>query len=771
MDHRSRDYIRPSKGRLVSRLLGSGRTVVPMHVRATVNRSPGGHRRRLAIVGTAAVAVAAAALLSSGAQAHPTAVVGPTQSWVTDGDVLALASAGGSTYVGGDFGLIGRSTGGWAEIRTGAPTPVLPGGVVGGVEAAETDGRGGWFLLGDISAVGRVEAKTEIVHLDGAGDLDEGWTVHTDGAVYTMARSRNRLYVGGSFSKLNGTRRAGLAALDVHSGAVLEWQPRIAARTKEGEAVVRALAPAAGGRVIYVGGAFGRVDGVLRPSLAAVGADGSLLPFDPGARYAGTGDSAEDETATVSIVSPDPRGRVVYAAGDFEQLGGAERAGLGAVDARTGRARPWDPDCDGDVWAIEVAPAGSPVYVAGEFASIGGKSRRGLAGVDAKLGTATLWDPGIGGAVHAITLDARRHVVYAGGEFETVGDVDRANLASVNTLTGKATGWDFPVIGVVDVVRRAAGGVVAVGGDFVSVGALRREGLAALVPDGSAVTAWQAPARGTVRALAADPRGGRVYVGGRFALGDSRTQRSLATIDLTTGVVSPWGPTVNSGVWAIAPAGDGETVFVGGAFTTIEGKARRRLGALRAADGSLLPWNTGASAVVRALAWTPEELWAGGQFTTIGGEPRRGIASIEVATGQTTGWDAGANGNVEALARIGELVYAAGPFTAIGGRSRKHLAALEAVDGSATRWDPAPDDVVRALVVPTDASQLLVAGDFEKVGGGRRDVASFDLATGFVTDWRPVAPFSGLALAFAESGALFVGGEGALVVFDWPPVL
>ena len=46
---------------------------------------------------------------------------------------------------------------------------------------------------------------------------------------------------------------------------------------------------------------------------------------------------------------------------------------------------------------------------------------------------------------------------------------------------------------------------------------------------------------------------------------------------------------------------------------------------------------------------------------------------------------------------------------------------------------------------------------------------TLDTDRGLVTDWRPVAPFSGLALAFGEGGVLFVGGEGELAAFRWPP--
>lgn len=739
-------------------------------------------RRRLAPFllrpfGLAVVAlVAGLGLPGEAPEARTTAVVGPTQSWVTDGDVLALASAGGSVYAGGDFTLVGRATGSWAEIDGSGAVRPIRGLVRGEVDEAVSDGRGGWFLVGDIASVGGVEVKgTQVVHLRATGRLDRTWKVDTNGAIYTAVRTGRRLYVGGDFTKLNGLARRALAAVDLRSGEVLDWQPRITAAKGSYGAEIHAIAPTRDGRTVFVAGSFGRVNGAGRRSLAAIGADGKLLPFDPGAAYTDDGEDEEgegeeeeeEETATVDVLALEPRGRVLYVGGDFTELGGGPRPGLGAVDVRTGRARPWNPDCDGYVQAIEVAPAGSPIYVAGEFASVGGKSRRGLAAVDARRGTATLWDPSIGGSVSAIALDAKRRIVYAGGEFEAVGEQDRTNLAAVDTRTGTATGWDVPVVGTVEFVAHSAAGGVAVGGEIESVGALRRNGLAAFAPDGSAVTGWQAPLRGIVRALSAAH--GRMYVGGRFSVGETRAQRSLATIDLATGALAPWGPNMNSGVWAIAPGADGETVFVGGAFTTVEGKARRRIAALGAADGALLPWASGASAVVRAVYPSGDELWVAGQFTSIGGEPRRGVAAVEVPTGRATGWEATSSGNVETVVRFGDVVYVGGPFTAIGGRSRKHLAALDAADGSATRWDPAPDDIVRTIGVAPAGDALVVGGDFTRLGGGRRDLGALDLATGLVTDWRPIAPFNVLALAFGETQTLFAGGTGAIAVFRWPP--
>ena len=79
-------------------------------------------RRVLAGLAVTAVLV----FLPAGAPGHVAAVVGPVQSWVTDGDVLEVASAGGSTYVGGDFTLIGRATGSWAEVDGAGPALVAP---------------------------------------------------------------------------------------------------------------------------------------------------------------------------------------------------------------------------------------------------------------------------------------------------------------------------------------------------------------------------------------------------------------------------------------------------------------------------------------------------------------------------------------------------------------------------------------------------------------------------------------------------------------------
>jgi hypothetical protein len=127
--------------------------------------------------------------------------------------------------------------------------------VRGSVADAVADGRGGWFLRGDISAVGGVDVgKTEVVHLRANGRLDPDWSIRTDGDIHTMARAGDRLYVGGSFSRLDGMPRRSLGAIHARSGALLDWGPKVAGRTRNNVGVVDTIAATSDGSVLFIGG-------------------------------------------------------------------------------------------------------------------------------------------------------------------------------------------------------------------------------------------------------------------------------------------------------------------------------------------------------------------------------------------------------------------------------------------------------------------------------------------------------------------------------------
>ena len=707
--------------------------------------------RRAYGVGAALVLLAVASVVGATADrsdARAARSTTPVSSWIVDGTVYAIAATAKDILLGGDFTLIGRPTGTWATVDPSGAVRVRSA-VTDTVGNAVTDGRGGWYLAGDIGSVGGV-ARTRIVHLLPTGRLDVKWHPEVNGAVNALVRIGSTLYLGGEFTRFGGLPRSELAAVDIATGAVNSWSPSLRAKKDQG-LLVSVLARSADGKTIFVGGEFSRLGGQQVANLGAVDATaGKARAWHP--------------IMNGDVTALDATARVVYAGGDFTKADGQPRSGLAALNLTTGKPTRWNPDCDGSVTQIVVAPAGSPVFIAGEFASIGEKSRRGLAAVDNRSGAATPWDPNVAGFANSIALDTKQHLVYVGGEFDSVGDLARSNLAAVDTRTGLATGWNPGAIGDVDVVAQGPTGALAVGGEFESVGAVPRTSLAELAPDGS-LAGWAPQMTGTVRAITATPDGSRFYVGGRFTVGDSRTQQSLAIADPAGQTVTPWGPAVNSGVWAIAPSPDGQSVYLGGAFTTVGGKTRKRLAQLDA-TGALTAWNAGANALVRRVVLSGDQLWAAGDFGSIGGESRKGIASLDIATALATGWDAGSDDNVDALAVTDQSIYVGGEFTSIGGRSRKYLAQLDPADGSAMRWDPSPDDAVNGLAVSPNGASLLVVGDFVKISGGQRDIGEFDVATGLLSAWRPEAPFSADALAFSpDSSTVYVGGEEALTVY------
>jgi hypothetical protein len=60
-------------------------------------------------------------------------------------------------------------------------------------------------------------------------------------------------------------------------------------------------------------------------------------------------------------------------------VGGAERTGLAALDGVQGAVRAWDPQLQGQVFAL--LPLGQDVLVAGEFGNVGARPRANLAAV------------------------------------------------------------------------------------------------------------------------------------------------------------------------------------------------------------------------------------------------------------------------------------------------------------------------------------------------------------------------------------------------------
>jgi len=147
----------------------------------------------------------------------------------------------------------------------------------------------------------------------------------TNGTVNAIARSGNRLYVGGTFS------RVGPAAIMGGGSVGLDPRTALSIGLPAVFGNVRAVAPdGAGGW--YIGGEFDAVGGEPRANLAHILSNRTLSSWNPGAN------------GTVWALAI--QGSIVYAGGEFTSAGGQGRSNLAAIDAVTGDAANMAADVD-----------------------------------------------------------------------------------------------------------------------------------------------------------------------------------------------------------------------------------------------------------------------------------------------------------------------------------------------------------------------------------------------------------------------------------------
>ncbi len=173
---------------------------------------------------------------------------------------------------------------------------------------------------------GTVTAQANLVAFDAAtGALRTGFRPVVNGTVQALQPSADgtQLYLGGTFTALNGVAKARLAAVDPRTGATVGNLPNV------GGGSVRTMLLR--GTTLYLGGNLATVRGLTRSRLAAVNVTN-------GGVVAGWQPVADD---TVLTLEGSPDGSRIYVGGRFTTLNGSAGGGhLAAVDPVTGRQLP-----------------------------------------------------------------------------------------------------------------------------------------------------------------------------------------------------------------------------------------------------------------------------------------------------------------------------------------------------------------------------------------------------------------------------------------------
>lgn len=584
-----------------------------------------------------------------------------------------------------------------------------------------------------------------------AAQVVDPWFPDTDRPVSATLLMGDTLYVGGSFTRIGGTRTGGFVPIDMATGQPGEGWPRV-----DGT-VYACAADDRGGW--YIGGNFSSVAGVPRQCLAHLRADRSLDDWDP----------AVSGGSTPSVRAIVVNGGTVYVGGSFTTVGGQARANLAALYAANGQATAWNPGASGASNLVTALLFRSGVlYVGGSFSTLGGATRGGLGAVDVSLGTATAWTPSVVGTVYVLASSGS--TLYVGGSFNSAGGQPRTALASYDFTSGQLNAWSpafahalvTPSVGALAVL----GTTVYAGGVFSSAGGQPRSGAVALDATTGLATAWNPSAQGgqypSVQTLAI--RDTLVYAGGTFTTIGGSARGYVAALGLASGVATAWDPAASAGVYCLAATNRG--LFAGGAFSCLGGVLRSGLAAIDVATSRVTTWNPGVSGTVAHLASNGVRIFACGAFTAVGGQPRNGFAAIDPRSAAVFAWDPHAGGgavpNVYEMIARDSTVYIGGIFASIGGQPRVGLAALDAVTGAVRAWNANLDPAGYVRDLALCGQTLYFCGSFSSVGAvGRFRVAAVDALTALPTSWapNPIGSFLSLESVEVSGTTVYVGGR------------
>ena len=304
----------------------------------------------------------------------------------------------------------------------------------------------------------------------------------TDGVVYDLALTPDeKSIIVGDFGSFNTVPRNRIARINVDGSLDSFFDPGNGA-----DNFITSIRLQSDSRIL-IGGAFSFYNGVQRNGIARLSADGALDPtFTPGLGANGT----------VWAMAVQPDGKIIIG-GEFTTVNGIVRPHVARLNADGSLDTTFDPSMNapnGTVNAVAVTVSGQ-ILIGGEFSAMGTETVNNLA----RLSSTGVLDTnfrnrlglGINGPIYALALQGDGRLLV-GGEFSAVNVTPRNRILRLQADGSLDTTFD-PGIAADDTVYTitlASGGSMYVGGLFTSFNGTHRQGLVRLFSDGTVDTSF-----------------------------------------------------------------------------------------------------------------------------------------------------------------------------------------------------------------------------------------------------------------------------------------
>lgn len=280
-----------------------------------------------------------------------------------DGVAWSQIVVGNTVYVAGKFSTA-RPAGSPAGVNTVPRNNLLAYNLTTGVLipgfapnlnaqalglAASPDGSR-IYVVGDFTSIDGAGYYRAAAFSTATGKIIPSFRPILESQGRAVTATNSSVYLGGTFSSVNGLARGFVAKVNASDGAVAAWNPNA-------DSTVQALALTPDGSRVVMGGRFAHLGGAANYGLgAATTATGAIVPWAANQKVRDAGTKA----AITSLTATNDR---IYGSGYvFGSLSDGNLEGAFSADPNSGAIQ-WIEDCHGDTYSVFAS--GSAVYAAG----------------------------------------------------------------------------------------------------------------------------------------------------------------------------------------------------------------------------------------------------------------------------------------------------------------------------------------------------------------------------------------------------------------------